>query len=110
MGLGITVDPVRITKIQDFGTPEEVAARVVTAEVSRDGVFKVTLPKDPSEDTRAGCYDIEYISDGKRGTKRFVTRIYITGGFLYVLTFQSKEAEFDQTREADVLECVKSFK
>mmetsp|Transcript_15024 Transcript_15024/g.31862 ORF Transcript_15024/g.31862 Transcript_15024/m.31862 type:complete len:276 (+) Transcript_15024:38-865(+) len=108
--LGITVDPVRISKIQDFGTPEEVAARVVTAEVNRDGVFEVTLAKDPKEDTSAGCYDIEYISDGKRGRKRFVTRIYITGGFLYVLTVQSKEAEYDKVREAEVLESVKSFR
>jgi len=108
--LGITVDPVRISKIQEFGTPEEVAARVVTAEVNRDGVFKVTLAKDPSEDVEAGCYDVEYISDGKRGTKRFVTRIYVQGGFLYVLTLQSKEGEYDAGRERDVLECAKSFR
>ena len=108
--LGITVDPVRISNIKEFGSPEEVAARVVTAEVNRDGVFKVTLAKDPKEDTNAGCYDIEYISDGKRGTKRFVTRIYVQDGFLYVLTVQSKEDEYDKVREEDVLECVKSFK
>ena len=107
--LGVTVDPVRISSIKDFGTPEEVAARVVTAEVNRDGVFEVTLAKDPVEDS-AGCYDIEYISDGKRGKKRFATRIYIKDGFLYVLTVQSKEAEFDETREREVLACVKSFR
>ncbi|KAL3758512.1 hypothetical protein ACHAWU_008266 [Discostella pseudostelligera] len=110
--LGITVDPVRISSIHQFGTPEEVAARVVTAEVNRDGVFEVTLAKDPKEDTTSGCggYDIEYISDGKRGKKRFVTRIYVKDGFLYVLTVQSKESEYDSAREAEVLECVKSFK
>ena len=108
--LGITVDPVRISNIKEFGSPEEVAARVVTAEVNRDGVFKVTLAKDPKEDTNAGCYDVEYISDGKRGTKRFVTRIYVKDGFLYVLTVQSKEDEYDQVREGDVLQCIKSFK
>jgi len=108
--LGITVDPVRISKIREFGTPEEVAARVVTAEVNRDGVFRVTLAKDPREDPSAGCYDIEYISDGKRGTKRFVTRIYVRDGFLYVLTLQSKEGEYDAERESDALECVKSFR
>lgn len=107
--LGVTVDPVRISSIKDFGTPEEVAARVVTAEVNRDGVFEVTLAKDPVEDS-AGCYDIEYISDGKRGKKRFATRIYIQDGFLYVLTVQSKEAEFDEAREKEVQACVKSFR
>ncbi|KAL7522435.1 hypothetical protein ACHAWX_007126 [Stephanocyclus meneghinianus] len=109
--LGITVDPVRIKSIREFGTPEEVAARVVTAEVNRDGVFQVTLAKDPVEDTDAGgCYDIEYISEGKRGIKRFVTRIYIQDGFLYVLTVQSKEDEYDTSREKEVAACVKSFK
>jgi hypothetical protein len=107
--LGVTVDPVRISSIKEFGTPEEVAARVVTAEVNRDGVFEVTLAKDPVEDS-AGCYDIEYISDGKRGKKRFATRIYIKDGFLYVLTVQSKEAEFDETREKEVQACIKSFR
>ena len=57
-----------------------------------------------------GCYDIEYISDGKRGKKRYVTRIYIKDGFLYVLTVQSKEDEFDKAREVEVMECVKSFR
>ena len=107
--VGVTVDPVRIGSIQEFGTPEEVAARVVTAEVNRDGVFEVTLAKDPVEDA-AGCYDIEYISDGKRGKKRFSTRIYIKDGFLYVLTVQSKEAEFDTVRAREVQQTVKSFR
>lgn len=107
--LGVTVDPVRIKSIREFGTPEEVAARVVTAEVNRDGVFEVTLAKDPVEDS-SGCYDIEYISDGKRGTKRFVTRIYIKDGFLYVLTAQSKNNEYDNNREKEIMTSVKSFR
>ena len=107
--IGITVDPVRIKSIREFGTPEEVAARVVTAEVNRDGVFQVTLAKDPVEDAN-GCYDIEYISEGKRGIKRFVTRIYIKDGFLYVLTAQSKNDEYDKEREMEVLASVKSFR
>ena len=107
---GVTVDPVRIKSIKEFGDPDQVAARVVTAEVNRDGVFDVKLVKDAAEDTQLGCYDVEYISDGKRGTKRFVTRIYVKDGFLYVLTFQSKEAEYDGAREQEVLDTVKSFK
>lgn len=108
--LGITVDPVRINSIKEFGSPDEIAAKVVTAEVNRDGVFKVTLAKDPIEDKDAGCYDIEYISDGKRGTKYITNRIYVQDGFLFVLTAQSKVDEYDKEREADVMTCVKSFK
>ena len=107
--LGVTVDPVRIKSIREFGTPEEVAARVVTAEINRDGVFEVKLAKDPVEDAN-GCYDIEYISSGKRGVKRFVTRIYILDGFLYVLTAQSKNDEYDKEREKEIIASVKSFR
>ena len=61
---GVTVDPVRIDSLRDFGTPEEVAARVVTAEVNRDGIFKVTLARDPVEDGTTGAYVVDYVSDG----------------------------------------------
>lgn len=106
---GITVDPVRITTLREFGTPEEVAARVVTAEVNRDGIFQVSLTKDPVEDGSSGAYDIEYVSDGKRGTKHFVTRIYVKDQKLYVLTAQVKAEEFGE-REKDIMDCVKTFK
>mmetsp|Transcript_33344 Transcript_33344/g.73537 ORF Transcript_33344/g.73537 Transcript_33344/m.73537 type:complete len:303 (+) Transcript_33344:80-988(+) len=106
---GITVDPVRITALREFGTPEEVAARVVTAEVNRDGIFTVSLTKDPAEDTSSGAYDIEYVSEGKRGTKHFVTRIYVKDQKLYVMTAQVKAEEFGE-REKDIMDCVKTFK
>ena len=108
--IGVTVDPVRINSMREFGSPGEVAARVVTAEVNRDGVFEVTLARDPKEDATTGGYDIEYVSDGKRGTKRFVTRVYVKDGYLYVLTVQSKEKDYDGAREAEVSECVGSFR
>ena len=49
--IGITVDPVRIDSLIDFGTPEEVAAKVVLAEVNRDGVLEVKLSEDPISGT-----------------------------------------------------------
>ena len=108
--IGVTIDPVRINSMREFGSPGEVAARVVTAEVNRDGVFEVTLAKDPKEDDTTGGYDIEYVTDGKRGTKRFVTRVYVKDGYLYVLTVQSREKDYDGAREAEVSECVGSFR
>ena len=44
---GITIDPVRIQSLSQFGTPPEVAAKVVLAELKRDGIMEVTLMKDP---------------------------------------------------------------
>jgi hypothetical protein len=111
---GITIDPVRIGKISDFGSTNEVAARVVNAELNRDGVFVVTLVKDPTEgvvgDEGVGCYDIEYLSEGKRGKRRYVTRIYVKDGMLYVLTVQSNEDDYDREREMEAMDCLKSFR
>ena len=106
---GVTVDPVRINSLTEFGKPEEVAARVVTAEVNRDGIFEVTLAKDPVEDGETGAYAIDYVSDGKRGKKHFVTRIFVKDQKLYVMTAQVKEEEYAE-REKEIMECVKTFK
>ncbi|KAL3826445.1 hypothetical protein ACHAXA_011254 [Cyclostephanos tholiformis] len=110
--IGITIDPVRIDNIRQFGTPSVVAARVVNAELNRDGVYVVTLVRDPNEYVVDGdaCYDIEYISEGKRGIKRYVTRVYVKDGILYVLTAQSNEDEYDAMREMEVTDCLRSFR
>lgn len=106
---GITVDPVRIDSLKQFGTPEQVAARVVDAEKNRDGITSVALYGTPSEDSETGMYAIDYVSDGKRGTKHFMTRIAVTNGKLFVLTAQVKEAEFTE-REQEMLETVNTFR
>lgn len=106
---GITVDPVRLQTLRQFGSPEEVAAKIVTSEVNRDGVFEVTLARDPLED-EVGAYIVEYISDGKRGKKRFVTRTIVNDGKLYVLTVQSKEEDFSDQRRHEVYNAIHTFK
>lgn len=106
--VGITVDPVRISSLRQFGTPPEVAARVVTAEVNRDGVFEVTLWKDPVE-TQEGAYVLTYLSKGKRGDKRFVCKIYIEHQKLHVLTAQVKEADYAR-KEKEMMAVVDSFR
>mmetsp|Transcript_18259 Transcript_18259/g.23679 ORF Transcript_18259/g.23679 Transcript_18259/m.23679 type:complete len:226 (-) Transcript_18259:39-716(-) len=105
---GITVDPVRIESVKSFGTPAEVAARVVNAELVRDGVFDVTLVKDAVEDDK-GYYAIEYISSGKRGVKRFLTKICIARQMLYVLTVQCKEDDFKNYQD-EILASMDTFK
>jgi len=66
--------------------------------VNRDGVFEVTLVSDPiaSDD---GSYVLEYLSDGKRGKKHFVTKIFVSKKKLYVLTAQAKEVDFASVKE-----------
>ena len=106
---GVTIDPVRLKSLSQFGTPEEVAAKIVTAEVNRDGIFEVTLYRDPVEDTETGAYEIDYISDGKRGKKYFMTRTAVKDGMLYVLTAQVKEEDFKE-RESEMITTVRTFR
>eukprot|EP00547_Thalassionema_nitzschioides_P009225 CAMPEP_0194225604 /NCGR_PEP_ID=MMETSP0156-20130528/39983_1 /TAXON_ID=33649 /ORGANISM="Thalassionema nitzschioides, Strain L26-B" /LENGTH=161 /DNA_ID=CAMNT_0038957623 /DNA_START=247 /DNA_END=732 /DNA_ORIENTATION=- len=105
---GIIVDPVRINSLKEFGTPEEVAARVVTAEVNRDGVFDVTLVKDPIIEETSGSYILNYLSKGKRGDKHFVCKIAVAKNKLYVLTAQVKEEKY-LSMEKEIMEVVGTF-
>lgn len=104
---GVTVDPVRINSLKEFGTPEEVAARVVTAEINRDGIFEVSLLKDPMESSD-GAYVLEYLSVGKRGRKNYLNKIFIKNNELYVLTAQCKEENYT-TLEMELKKTLESF-
>lgn len=116
---GITVDPVRITSLKEFGTPEEVAARVVTAEVNRDGVFEVTLLEDPyqtktqsddNDSVAVDAYILKYLAVGKRGRKVYTNKIFISpNGLLYVLTAQCKEDDYTPAQEKEIKSTVESF-
>ena len=71
-----------------------MAARVVTAEVNRDGIFEVTLLTDPYE-TEDGAYLLEYLSVGKRGNKHYFNKIFVANNQLYVLTAQVRQDDYD---------------
>jgi hypothetical protein len=55
-----------------------------------------------------GAYDVEYISDGSRGRKHFVTRTVVKAGKLYVLTVVCKQDDWKQV-ENDVWASVSTF-
>jgi len=103
---------IRIKSLREFGTPEEIGAKIVMAELRRDGVLDVTMASDPSEDVGTGAYDVEYIADGTRGKKHYITRTVVMDGKLFVLTAQVKEAnlEDEQVNKGDVWDVVRSFR
>mmetsp|Transcript_41975 Transcript_41975/g.50360 ORF Transcript_41975/g.50360 Transcript_41975/m.50360 type:complete len:250 (+) Transcript_41975:59-808(+) len=103
---GITIDPVRINSISQFGTPEEVAARVVGVEVNRDGVFDVTL--NSTADVGHGQYQLDYVSSGKRGIKHLVNRVGVDSGMLYVLTVSCKDKDWAVYKD-EIESVVKTF-
>lgn len=92
---------------------------MVLAELNRDGVFDVTLVEDPfmtrNKDDGDGAtndndyyYILHYLSQGKRGNKHFVCKISIQANKLYVLTAQSKEEDYKDTKE-ELMAAVRSF-
>jgi PsbP len=97
--------------VVQFGTPEEVAAKVVTAEVNRDGVFEVTLVKDPVavEEDGIVSYILNYLSQCKRGDKRFVAKFCIQNQRLYALTAQVLETDYND-KENEIMKAVTSFR
>ena len=113
---GITVDPVRIASLKDFGTPQEVAAKVVLAEVNRDGVLDVKLMEDPYSGSNSSgedddlYYQLNYLSSGKRGDKRFVAKFYIHDQKLYALTAQCREADYNAALRQEMRAAVESFR
>jgi hypothetical protein len=108
---GIVVDPVRINSLSEFGTPEEVAAKVVLSEVNRDGVYDVTLMEDPltGADDETIVYELNYLSVGKRGNKRYIARFAIANQRLYALTAQCPEDKYDGLKR-ELLQAVRSFR
>ncbi len=59
---GVAVDPVKINAIEEFGTPKEVAARVIAAEVSP--ISKRIHVSVPYRRTCARYMDAKYASGG----------------------------------------------
>jgi len=106
---GLTVDPVRISSLPEFGTAEQVAAKVVTAEVNRDGVFDVKLMQDPATDAITGALILDYLSTGKRGEKRNVVKFFVAKNKLYTLTAVCKQADYE-TVKAELLGAVDSYR
>lgn len=114
--IGITVDPVRISSLAEFGTAEQVAAKVVLAEVNRDGVLDVRLLEDPISGEiptdgglRTMFYQLNYLSSGKRGKKRNIAKFYVVNQKLFALTAQCKEENYEMV-QGTMLAAVRSFR
>ena len=84
---------------------------MVLAEVNRDGIFEVTLVKDPVavEEDGVLSYILNYLSQGKRGDKRFVAKFTIQNQRLYALTAQVAEADYNG-KEKELMKAVDSFR
>lgn len=90
--IGVVVDPIKIDSLEDFGSPEFVGNRVVQAEKRRDGVTDATLLD--ARRLADGTYRIDYTNQSTRGDTRYLSRIAVANGRLYVMTCQAKIDDF----------------
>mmetsp|Transcript_5987 Transcript_5987/g.25044 ORF Transcript_5987/g.25044 Transcript_5987/m.25044 type:complete len:115 (-) Transcript_5987:106-450(-) len=103
------VDPVKLADLSEFGDASFVGDRVVAAERARDGVTEARL-LDARALQKDGTtyYQIEYENASSRGDTRFLSRIAVAGGRLYILTAQARTADYDAAR-ADLERAAETF-
>lgn len=87
VNLGISILPVRIESVQDYGTVDEVAEKILQTENAKDGNISSTLIKSDSLELASGslAYDYQYEIQTTRGTKRILSRVCIRNGELFVV-------------------------
>lgn len=85
--LGITILPVRISRVQDYGNVNEVADKIVQTERAKDGTLDARIIEASSVALGNGtiAYDYEYQVQSTRGTKLIVSRVCIQDKQLYVV-------------------------
>lgn len=79
------VDPVRIERIEQTGTPAEVGGRIVNLEGKKEGVQKVELLDSAQE---GNYYTFDYRVESTRGKNRFLAKAVINAQKLVVFTVQ----------------------
>lgn len=108
---GLVVDAVKIDTIEKFGTPEVVGNKVIQVETKKESVNSATVRSATSE-TKEGLvyYTLDYTVDSSRGVKRYLAKVTVTGGQLYVLTAQAKVDKFDEETTDNFAKMLDSFK
>lgn len=87
VNLGITILPVMISSVKDYGSVGEVAEKILQTEKAKDGNISSTLIRSDSLELASGslAYDYEYEIQTTRGTKRILSRVCIRNGELFVV-------------------------
>lgn len=87
VNLGITILPVRISRVEEYGTVEQVAEKIVQTEKAKDGTLRAEIMHKRSVDIGYGitAYDYDYEIQSTRGTKRIISRVCIRDKQLFVV-------------------------
>jgi hypothetical protein len=100
--IGITVSPVKISSLSEFGSVHEIGEKLVRAEAAKESTVPggVTLI---SEGTREGAassatfYDYDYRLVTTHGNKRVLNSVAVEDNVLYIMNAQVYEKAEDAT-------------
>lgn len=113
LSVGVTVDPVKISSVREFATPQGLAERVVSVEKSKEGVFEANVISASESQTpvtqSVPAYVIEYNIDSSRGQNHYLVKTTVINSRLYVFTAQAKEDSFPSLAKS-LAEVVESFR
>ncbi|KAG2434027.1 hypothetical protein HXX76_007756 [Chlamydomonas incerta] len=85
--VGVTVNPVKVASIDQFGSLAEVGDKLLEAERKKESTLAVSLVSSSVRQGGAGAklYEYEYELDSTRGRKRILNTVTIFNSRLYIL-------------------------
>ncbi|XP_051217395.1 psbP domain-containing protein 2, chloroplastic [Lolium perenne] len=94
--IGVVVNPVRLSSLTDFGTPQFVADRLLQAEKKKESTKSAEVISTGERSGHDGLtvYEIEYSLDSTRGgMKRIFTAAFVASRKLYLLNVAHSDTE-----------------
>ncbi|VAH47926.1 unnamed protein product [Triticum turgidum subsp. durum] len=94
--IGVVVNPVRLSSLTDFGTPQFVADRLLQAEKKKESTKSAEVISTRERSGRDGLtvYEIEYSLDSTRGgMKRIFSAAFVASRKLYLLNVAYSDTE-----------------
>ncbi|KAJ7522798.1 hypothetical protein O6H91_18G026900 [Diphasiastrum complanatum] len=85
--LGVVINPVRISSLREFGSPQDVARKLIEAEQKKSSTNAASLIaiKERLMSDNIPLYEYEYKLDSSRGMKRVFGAVTIASKKLYIL-------------------------
>uniref|UniRef100_A0A1J3HDB9 PsbP domain-containing protein 2, chloroplastic n=1 Tax=Noccaea caerulescens TaxID=107243 RepID=A0A1J3HDB9_NOCCA len=84
--IGVVVSPVRIKSLEDFGTPQFVADKLINAEKRKESTKEAEVVSVGERSGSQKVYEFEYKIDSTRGgIKRVFSAAFVSSNKLYLL-------------------------
>lgn len=113
--LGIVVNPVRLTKLEEFGSPQFVADKLIQVEKRKESTkdAEIIAVSERSGNGGLQVYEFEYKLDSTRGgMKRIFTAVFVASKKLYILNIahsDKPEGPLDVQRRGILEQVLHSF-